>query len=334
MQPSRYGALANGQSVEAWTLRGPSGLTVRLLTYGARIDAIDVPTPAGLRRVTLGRPDLAAYEADTAYLGAVVGRVGNRIAGGRLPLDGHTYALSTNNGGNTLHGGAVGFDRAVWQADPDGDGVLFTHASPDGDQGFPGALHASVRYAIEGDALALDYAAWSEAPTVVGLTNHAYFNLDGAADVLGHVLTIPAARFTPTDAAQLPTGELRPVAGTPFDFSTPRRIGERIADDDEQLRVGRGYDHNFVLSDGPRETQALAATVTAGGVTLEVRTTEPGLQFYSGNHLPEAGLPLRAALCLETQHFPDAPNHPGFPPIVLRPGETRRSRTLFRFTAG
>ena len=334
MQVSKFGTLADGQNVDAWTLTGASGLSVTLIGYGARIHGIDVPAPGGKRRVTLGRPDLAGYEADTAYLGAALGRVGNRIAGGRFTLDGRVHILSVNNGANTLHGGKVGFDRAVWQAAADGDGVRFIHVSPDGDQGFPGTLTATLRYAVEGEGLVLDYTAQCDAPTVVGLSNHTYFNLDGSADVLNHTLTLHADRYTPTDATQIPTGEVAPVAGTPFDFRTPQRIGARIDADDEQLRLGQGYDVNFVLADAPRAAPELAAVVTAGGVTMEVHTTEPGVQFYSGNYLPRAGLPLRAALCLETQHFPDTPNQPGFPPIVLRPGDTRRSRTVYRFTTG
>ncbi len=334
MQPSLFGTLEDGSRVEAWDLGVAGGLRARILTYGARIAGIDVPTASGPRRVTLDRPSLRAYVADTAYLGAVVGRVGNRIGGARFPLDGRTVQLSANDGGNTLHGGKVGFDRAVWRAEADGDGVRLSHVSPDGDMGFPGTLTAHVTYAVRGDALVIDYAASTDAPTIVMLTNHAYFNLDGAPDVLGHQVSIAAEQFTPADAAQIPTGEIRPVAGTPFDFRAPRRIAARIGDDDEQLRIGHGYDQNYVLADAPRREPAHAARVAAGGIAMEVLTTEPGIQFYSGNMLPKAGLALRAALCLETQHFPDAPNHPGFPSIVLRPGETRHSRTIYRFGPG
>ncbi len=263
--------------------------------------------------MTLGHDTLAGYESDTAHLGGVVGRVGNRIAGGRFPLDGRIVQVSVNNGPNMLHGGKVGFDQAVWQAEADGEAVVLTHVSPDGDQGFPGTLTATVRYAVEGDALVIDYTATTDAPTVVNLTNHAYFNLDGSADILGHSVSLAAEAFLPTDAGQIPTGERRPVAGTPFDFRTPHPVGARIDADDEQLRIGHGYDHNFVLAAAPREKPAHAASVQAGGITMEVLTTEPGVQFYSGNFLPKAGWPLRKALCLETQHFPDAPNHPDFP---------------------
>jgi aldose 1-epimerase len=334
VHPESFGTLRDGRQVDAWTLGGPGGLQVRILTFGARIAAIDVPGADGPRRVTLGHDNLAGYESDTAHLGGVVGRVGNRIAGGRFWLDGREVQVSVNNGPNMLHGGKVGFDQAVWQAAANGEAVLLTHVSADGDQGFPGMLTATVRYAVEGDALVIDYAARSDAPTVVNLTNHAYFNLDGSADVLGHTIGIAAETFLPTDAGQIPTGERRQVAGTPFDFRTPHPIGARIGDDDEQLRIGHGYDHNFVLAGAPRTEPAPAATVRGRGMTMEVLTTEPGVQFYSGNFLPKAGWPLRAALCLETQHFPDAPNHADFPSIVLRPGEARTSRTIYRFVAG
>ena len=333
MQPSPFGTLADGRRVDAWDLGGAGRLAVRVLTYGARIAGIHVPTPSGLRCVTLDLPTLDAYATSPAYLGAVVGRVGNRVANGRFPLEGRTVRVSVNTGPNMLHGGKVGFDRAVWRAERADRALVLTHESPDGDQGFPGCLVASVRYAVDGLALVIEYTATADAPTVVNLTNHAYFNLGGGGDVLDHDLTIAADRFTPTDATQIPTGELRPVAGTPFDFRAPHAIGGRIGDADVQLRIGQGYDHNFVLADSPRAEPAFAARARAGGVAMELLTTEPGVQFYSGNYLPEAGLPLRSAFCLETQHFPDAPNHPGFPSIELRPGQTRRSRTIYRFSA-
>lgn len=330
MRQTPFGILPDGTAVEAWTLDGGAGVTATILTYGARIMALHAP---GGRNVALGLPTLADYVASTAYLGAVVGRFGNRIAGGRFSLDGHPYQLSVNNGSNTLHGGKVGFDRAVWRAQADGEALLLSHTSPDGDQGFPGTLHASVRYAIKGTALVIDYIARAEAPTVVNLTNHCYFNLDGAADVTGHTVTLAAEHFTPVAAGSIPTGELRPVAGTPFDFRAPTTVGARIAADDEQLRLGGGYDHNFVLGDAPADAPRHAATVQAGDITMTVETTEPGVQFYSGNMMPDAGLPYRGALCLETQHFPDSPNQPTFPSSVLRPGEALRSRTVYRLTA-
>lgn len=333
MQPSLFGTLADGRHVEAWDLGRPGGLRVRVLSYGARIAAIDVPTGFGTRRVTLDRETLAEYEADTAYLGAVVGRVAGRIGGARFPLDGRTVHLSANEGPNTLHGGAVGFDRAVWRAEAAGEALRLTHVSPDGDMGFPGRVVAQVTYGVEDGALVIDYAVSAEAPTVAMLTNHAYFNLAGTPDVLDHELSVAAGQFTPTDAAQIATGEVSPVAGTPFDFTTAQPIGARIGADHAQLRVGQGYDVNFVLATEPRPLPAHAARLGAGGIEMEVLTTEPAVQFYTGNVLPKAGLPLHAALCLETQHFPDAPNHPNFPSIVLRPGETRHSRTIYRFRA-
>ncbi len=211
---------------------------------------------------------------------------------------------------------------------------MLRHVSPDGDQGFPGRLEVTVRYAVENSALTIDYTATTDAPTVLNLTNHAYFNLAGGGNILGHVLTTPAERFTPVDAALIPSGELRPVAGTPFDFRTPMAIGARIDADDEQLRVDPGYDHNFVLGMTPSETPRLAARVQAGGLVLEVRTTEPGVQLYTGNFLPPAPFGNRGGFCLETQHFPDSPNRPEFPSSVLRPGETFRSRTEFHLSVG
>ncbi len=327
MQQAPFGTLPDGTAVQAWTLSG--GITATILTYGARIMALRAPSG---RDVALGLPTLVEYVASTAYLGAVVGRVGNRIAGGRFSLDGTPYQVSVNNGPNTLHGGKVGFDRAVWRAEADGEALELTHTSADGDQGFPGTLHATVRYAVEGTALVIDYIVRAEAPTVVNLTNHCYFNLDGAPDISGHVVQLAADRFTPVSEGSIPTGELRPVEGTPFDFRTPTAIGARIGEADEQLRLGGGYDHNFVLSVTPADAPRLAATVRAGGLAMSVETTEPGVQFYTGNMMPAAGLPYRGALCLETQHFPDSPNQPSFPSIVLRPGEARRSRTVYRFT--
>ncbi len=329
MQQALFGSLPSGAKVDAYTLEGDAGMSATILTYGARIMALHAP---GGRNVALGLPSLAEYVPSTAHLGAVVGRVGNRIAGGRFTLDGHPYQLSVNNNGNTLHGGKAGFDMAVWQVEAQGEAVLLRHTSPDGDQGFPGTLHATVRYSVDGTALVIDYTARCEAPTIVNLTNHCYFNLDGAPDITNHVVTLAADRFTPVDAQLIPTGELRSVAGTPFDFRKPMAVGAHIGADDEQIRLGGGFDHNFVLGDAPSETPRLAATVQAGGITMTVETTEPGVQFYSGNMMPASGLPYRGALCLETQHFPDSANHPHFPSTVLRPGEEFRSRTVYRLT--
>jgi aldose 1-epimerase len=333
MRSSDFGTLHDGRAIQAWRLDNSSGLSVTVLTYGARIAKLDVPVGAVRRNVVLGFATLDEYLQDGAHQGAVVGRYANRIAGGRFSLDGREYALSVNNGPNTLHGGAVGFDRLVWDAAPDGDALVLTHVSRDGDQGFPGRLEARVRYRLTTDALEISYEARTDAPTVVNLSNHAYFNLSGEADVLGHTLTISADAFTPVDVALIPTGELRPVADTPFDFRTPATVGARIGTPDEQLLRGAGYDHNFVLRDAPAPAPVPAARLEAAGLVMEVLTTEPGVQFYSGNFLNGRPFPRRSALCLETQHFPDSPNKPAFPSTVLRPGEVFRSVTLFRFAS-
>jgi aldose 1-epimerase len=332
LERSVFGHLPDGREIDAWRL-GAAGVTATILGYGARIAALEVPLGGRRVNVVLGHAGLADYLADRACLGAVCGRYANRIAGGRFVLDGRAFELPRNNGANTLHGGLVGFHQVLWQAAPDGEALLLRHVSPDGDQGFPGTLRVTVRYAVTGNALAIDYTATTDAPTVLNLTNHAYFNLAGSGDILGHVVSIPAERFTPVDAALIPTGELRPVAGTPFDFRTPMAIGARIDADDAQLRVDPGYDHNFVLGEAPSATPRLAARVQEAGLVMEVLTTEPGVQLYTGNFLPPAPFGHRGGLCLETQHFPDSPNRPQFPSTVLRPGETFRSRTEFHFSA-
>ncbi|HZQ90465.1 MAG TPA: aldose epimerase family protein [Terriglobales bacterium] len=276
------------------------------------------------------------------HFGSLIGRYANRIAGGRFSLNGAGYRIPTNNNGNALHGGPLGFDKLVWKAKRIGNGVELEHTSPDGDQGFPGTLTAVVRYTLSGGALKIEYGATTAKPTVVNLSNHSYFNLSGgaSADVLGHELTIHAARFTPVNATLIPTGELRPVAGTPFDFRQARRVGERIDEKDSQIEAGRGYDHNFVL-DSPGKLRVVAELYEPGsGRVLTVSTTEPGVQFYTGNYLNGSAIGKggrsygrRAGLCLETQHFPDSPNHPDFPSTVLNPGERFHSVTIFAFSA-
>ena len=329
MSTSSLGRAPDGRDVEAFTLGAGGPLVATVMTYGARLGALRWKA----RDVILPLPTLASAVADQAYLGAIVGRFGNRIGGARFTLDGRAVELAKNEGDNLLHGGPVGFDRLVWRAEPEGDAaVRLTLDSPDGDQGFPGRLQASARYSVEGDALVIDYTATTDAPTVVNLTNHAYFNLDGSPDILGHELVIHADRFTAVRPDMVPTGDQPPVAGTPFDFRTPHRIGERIGADHPQLRLEPGYDHNYVLADAPRAEPAEAAVVRARGIRMVVSTTEPGVQFYSGNMMPASGLPHRGAFCLETQHPPDAPNQPTFPSVVLRPGQMRLSRTIFRFT--
>jgi aldose 1-epimerase len=340
-----FGATPSGEAVELFTLTNAHGMEVRVMTYGGIIVSLKVPDRSGTPGdVVLGYDSLAGYLKDSPYFGAIVGRYGNRIAKGRFTLDGREYRLATNNGPNHLHGGIRGFDKVVWRAEPFDDargaGVVLSHTSPDGDEGYPGTLNAKVTYALtDRNELRIDYEATTDRPTPVNLTQHSYFNLAGAGDILDHELMIAADSFTPVDSTLIPTGIIAPVAGTPFDFRTPHPIGERIGAANEQLRFGGGYDHNFVLT-RPDGGLALAARVSdpASGRTLEIRTTEPGLQFYSGNFLDgsitgKRGVVYahRTGLALETQHFPDSPNHPAFPPTLLIPGQAYRSTTMWTF---
>ena len=345
-----FGTAPDGRIVECFTLANARGCEARIITYGAIVLSLRVPDRDGaLDDVVLGHDDLEGYRTDSPYFGAVVGRYGNRIAHGRFTLDGRTYQLATNDGPNHLHGGVRGFDTAVWtpaiEERADGAALVLRHRSPDGDEGYPGTLDAEVSYALtDRDELVVDYRATTDRPTHVNLAQHSYFNLAGAGrrDVLAHELTIHADSFVPVDATLIPTGALAPVAGTPFDFRTPRAIGARIGDDDEQLRNGRGYDHTLVLRrTGAGLVHAARLADPQSGRTLDVHTTEPGVQLYSGNFL-DGGIrgkggriyAQRSALCLETQHFPDSPNRPAFPSTVLRPGKEYRSRTVFAFGAG
>ena len=349
--PEPFGTLPDGQRVELYRLRSDSGVEVSACTYGAMLTSITAPGSDGTRaNVVLGFGTLAPYLTQTAYLGAIVGRYANRIARARFVLDGVTYQLRPNNGPNLLHGGARGFDKQLWSAVPftrgRDQGVRFTRSSPAGEEGFPGALQVTVEYVLTAvGALQCSFTAETDAPTIVNLTQHAYFNLSGTpTPVLDHELTIAASRYTPVAADLIPTGTLDPVAETPFDFRTPRRIGDRIDDPHPQLAVGRGYDHNWVLDrDRPAAEPgvlAYAATVrhVRSGRRLDVFTSEPGLQFYSGNFLdgtlrgPQGAYVRRAGLCLETQKFPDTPNHPGFPTAVVRPGQPYYARTTFAFS--
>ncbi len=345
-----FGVLPDGDSVQAFTLTNAHGVQARVITYGAIIQSLKVPDRNGnLGDVVLGFDDLAGYLGETPYFGAIIGRYGNRIGGARFELDGAVYQLAANNGPNHLHGGVRGFDKVVWDAEAveagSWAGVVFRRTSPAGEEGYPGTLTVQVSYTLtDADELVFEYHATTDAPTPVNLTQHSYFNLagDGSGDVLGHLLTLHASRFTPVDAGLIPTGEIASVERTPFDFRTPHAIGERIGDDDEQLRLGGGYDHNFVLDreGAAPDTLALAARVEEPGTGrfMEVRTTEPGVQFYSGNFLDGsitgkngAVYGHRYGFCLETQHFPDSPNKPLFPSTILRPGEEYRTRTVLKF---
>lgn len=350
-----FGSLPDGRPVTLYELTNANGVVVRVMNYGGTVQAIEVPDRERvLADVVLGYDDLEGYLEQTSYFGTIIGRYGNRIGGARFELDGKSYPLAANNGPNHLHGGEKGFDKVLWSAKPiensDAVGVTLTYGSVDGEEGYPGALSVEVDYRLtDRDELVIDYRATTDKTTIVNLTNHSYFNLSGAADILDHELWIDADRFTPVDDTLIPTGSLREVADTPFDFRYPMAIGSRIEQENEQLGFGAGYDHNYVLrrpviaerptADGGEPLPILAARAIdpKTGRILEVHTTEPGLQFYTGNWLAGPGKAgqiygRRSGFCLETQHFPDSPNKPDFPSTVLRPGEQYRSRTIYRFS--
>ena len=344
-----FGTLPDGRTVDAYTLTNANGLQVKAITYGGIITSILTPDRTGkLGDIVLGYDTLAGYLKASPYFGAIVGRYANRIANARFTLNGKTYHLPANDGKNSLHGGQVGFDKALWDAQPLQEpglvGLVLTHTSPAGDQGYPGTLTARVTYRLtDRGELEVDYEATSDAATPVNLTQHSYFNLggEGTSDILGEWLTIYADSFTPIDSTLIPTGKLAGVDATPFDFRSSTPIGARIDGKDEQLARGRGYDHNFVLNGSPSlDHLAHAASVLdpASGRTLDVYTSQPGLQFYSGNFLDgtihgKSGhvYAHRSGICLETQHFPDSPNQRAFPSTILRPGQTYRSKTVFLF---
>lgn len=339
-----YGAVRAGSYADLFTLSNDQGVRVVLTNYGGIITALHTPDRHGQAGdIVLGYDTLEEYLAHNPFFGCLVGRFGNRIARGKFRLHGQDYTLAQNNGVNHLHGGLVGFDKVLWAAepfaDPTGVGVKLSYVSPDGEEGYPGTLTTTVTYTLSNDnRLRLDYHATTDRATIVNLTNHSYFNLAGRGDILGHLLQINADAFTPVDATLIPTGELRPVAGTPLDFRTPTPIGARIEADDEQIRLGGGYDHNFVINGTPGELRRAAwVHEPDSGRTLEVLTTQPGVQFYSGNMLPtltgKGGQVYRrrSGFCLETQHFPDSPNQPAFPSVVLEPGEVYAETTVFVF---
>lgn len=339
-----FGTTPDGEAVEIYTLESAS-ISVRIMTLGARVVSIFTPDRSGaVKDVVLGAATAAAYlEGKNAYFGAIVGRYGNRIANGRFTLDGRTYQIALAKGTkNALHGGAVGFDWRVWTGRALADGVEMTLVSPDGDQGFPGALTAKVTYTLRGNALSIRFASTTDKPTVVNLTSHSYYNLAGEGEgvITDEIVTIDADHFVPTDAESIPTGEIAPVAGTPFDLRKPTRIGAKIDAANEQLRFAGGYDHCWVLNGPVGELKRAARVEDAGsGRVLTVMTTEPGVQFYTGNFLDGSrvgptGRPYvrRSGLCLETQHLPDSPNHANFPSTELRAGETRSSETVVVFT--
>ena len=343
-----FGQTADGQAVELYTLKNANGVEASIMTLGAILVSFKAPDKNGsFGDIVLGFDSLEGYLKPNPYFGAVVGRYGNRIAKGRFTLNGKTYKLAVNNGPNSLHGGIKGFDKVVWtgRAIESGEkpGVELKYLSKDGEEGYPGNLDVTVTYTLSPkNELEIDYVATTDKATVLNLTNHSYFNLSGGAapDILNHVLMINADKYTPVDAGLIPTGELQPVEGTPFDFRKPTAIGTRIGEKDEQLKRGGGYDHNFVINRSGSGLE-LAARVTdpASGRTLEVLSTEPGVQFYTGNFLDGTltgrggkAIAHRSGFCLETQHFPDSPNHPAFPTTVLKPGDTYKTSTVFRVT--
>ncbi|HPG38303.1 MAG TPA: aldose epimerase family protein [bacterium] len=342
-----FGTTADGKPVTLYTLVNSNGMEAQIMTYGASLVALKTPDKNGkLDDIITGFDSLKQYEDVRFFFGAIVGRYGNRIGKGKFSLDGVEYTLATNNGANHLHGGNIGFDKVVWEGQvvetPAGPAVKLTYVSKDGEEGYPGNLTAVVTYSITADnSLKIEYSATSDKKTVVNLTNHAYYNLKNSGDILGHVLYINADNTTPVDAGLIPTGELASVKDTPFDFTTAKAIGKDIDSQDQQMLYGGGYDHNFVLNKSGADT-TLAATLyePETGRMMEIWTTEPAIQFYSGNFLDGTitgkygrVYEKRTSLCLETQHYPDSPNQPEFPSTVLEPGKTYSTVTIMKFSA-
>jgi aldose 1-epimerase len=351
MQKQSFGKTSDGQEVDLYTLSNARGMQVAISNYGGEIVTLKVPDRNGKSDdVVFGYDNIAGYEVNKAYFGATIGRYGNRIAKGKFSLDGHEYQLPLNDGPNTLHGGTVGFNRRVFTAkevaSKGGEALELDYLSKDGEEGFPGNLSVKVVFTLpaENNELKIEYSATTDKATVLNLTNHSYFALagEGATTMLDEELTLNAKQFLPVDATLIPTGVLRSVSGTPFDFTQPTVIGKRIDDaGDEQLKFGKGYDHNWVLEGGVKSSPAFAARVydPKSGRVLEILTTEPGIQFYSGNFLDGTvagkGGKLyahRSALALETQHYPDSPNQPSFPSTELKPGKTYHSISVYRFS--
>lgn len=333
------------EQFQTWDFINDNGMSMRVTNYGGRILSLIVPDKNGNAvDVVLGYDSLKDYLSDKSYLGALIGRYGNRIANGKFTLAGKEYTLAKNNGENSLHGGPGGFHNVFWSGEPfqnnDNDALLLEYTSPDGEEGFPGTLKVKVTYTLsDNNELIIDYEATADATTVVNLTQHAYFNLAARGDILNHQLEIFADQFTPVDAGLIPTGIVAPVHGTAFDFTAPHAIGERIIQEEEQLKLGKGYDHNFVLRKPAPDSLTLAARVLepSNGIVMEVYTTEPGMQFYSGNFMDGSTkgkgntYNFRNGFCLETQHFPDSPNQAAFPSTVLKVGEVYKSRTIYKF---
>jgi aldose 1-epimerase len=342
-----FGTLPDGSPVRVFALTGAGGMKLRVLDYGAIIVSLEVPDRNGrLGDVVNGHDDIEGYLTKSRFFGAVVGRYGNRIANGQFTLDGTTYHLTQNNGTNHLHGGAKGFDKRVWNVaildDSRGPSIAFSLHSPAGDEGYPGNVDARVTYRVTAEnALVIDYFATTDAPTIMNMTQHSYFNLggDGSGDILGHRLALNAGHYTPVAGPMIPTGEIAPVDGTPFDFRRETTIGARIDDAHPQIQMAGGYDHNFALTrNGDGLSLAARLVEPVAGRTMEVSTTEPGMQFYTANKLDDSFVGksghvyrARTGFCLETQHYPDSPNHANFPSPVVRPGTPYRSTTVYAF---
>ena len=347
-QQEAFGETADGTPVQLYTLRNEQGMEAQITNYGGIITSLKVPDSEGnFEDVVLGFSSLDKYLEGHPYFGAIVGRYANRIDEGQFTLNDSTYTLATNNGPNHLHGGTKGFDKRTWEArqgtGEDGPYLELSYVSPDGEEGYPGTLTTTVTYTLlPENALRIDYEAETNKKTILNLTNHSYFNLAGDGSILDHRLMINAHQFTPIDSTLIPTGTLRSVEGTPFDFTEPTRIGARINSDNQQIQFAGGYDHNFVLKEKtPDDELTLAARVyePRSGRVMEVRTTQPGVQFYSGNFLDGSltgkggtAYEHRNGFCLETQHFPDSPNQPSFPSVVLEPGETYSETTVYDFS--
>ena len=338
-----FGKTPDGKNVDIYTLKD-GAIEAQIITYGGIIQSLKVPDKNGKAAdVVLGFDTLDEYvKGNKGFFGALIGRYGNRIAGGKFVLDGKTYQVPLNDGPNALHGGPQGFDKVVWEGKEIPHGVELTYVSPDGDMGFPGKLTTVVRYTLVGKDLKIDYSATTDKDTVLNLTNHSYFNLAGAGngDILKNEVKINASRYTPVDATLIPTGELASVGGTPFDFRKPTAVGARIDGDNDQLKKGHGYDHNWVLDSTGKMAEAAEVYEPSSGRVLQVITDQPGVQFYTGNFLDgsitgKGGKVYghRSGLCLETQHFPDSPNHPKFPSTELKPGQKYHWVTIFRFSA-
>jgi aldose 1-epimerase len=351
MQKQEFGKLQDGRSADLYTLTNNHGMEAAITNFGATLVWLKVPDKSGKSGdIVLGYDKLSGYETGKAYFGATVGRYGNRIAHAKFMLDGVTYTLAKNDGDNSLHGGTIGFNKRLWTAkdvsSPAGQALELSYLSKDGEESYPGNLSIKVVYSIAGgeNALKIEYSATTDKDTLLNPTHHSYFNLagQGNGDILQNQITIHASRFTPVDSTLIPTGELKKVSGTPFDFTKPTAVGARIDQDDEQLKFGKGYDHNWVLDKKAGTTPSLAVEVyeATSGRVMDVLTTEPGVQFYTGNFLDgtitgKDGKTYghRSALCLETQHFPDSPNHPNFPTTELKPGEKFHSVTVYKFSA-